>query len=77
LNRNPSEEALHISYTELHQRVCKMANVLREQGVEKEIVCIYLPMIPELAIATLACARIGAYILLFSLDFQHQQWPLE
>jgi acyl-coenzyme A synthetase/AMP-(fatty) acid ligase len=54
-----------------------MANVLREQGVEKEIVCIYLPMIPELAIATLACARIGAYILLFSLDFQHQQWPLE
>jgi hypothetical protein len=35
---DPSEEALHISYTELHQRVCKMANVLREQGVEKEIV---------------------------------------
>jgi acetyl-CoA synthetase len=37
LNRTTSEEALHISYTELHQRVCKMANVL-EQGVEKEIV---------------------------------------
>jgi acetyl-CoA synthetase len=35
---DPSEEALHISYTELHQRVCKMANVLQEQGVEKEIV---------------------------------------
>jgi acyl-coenzyme A synthetase/AMP-(fatty) acid ligase len=55
-----------------------MANVLREQGVEKgDRVCIYLPMIPELAIATLACARIEPYILLFSLDFQHQQWPLE
>jgi acetyl-CoA synthetase len=58
---DPSEEALHISYTELHQRVCKMANVLREQGIEKgDRVCIYLPMIPELAITTLACARIGA-----------------
>jgi acetyl-CoA synthetase len=60
LNRT-TLEALHISYTELHQRVCKMANVLQEQGVEKgDRVCIYLPMIPELAIATLACARIGA-----------------
>ena len=58
---DPNEEALHISYTELHQRVCKMANVLREQGVKKgDRVCIYLPMIPELAITTLACARIGA-----------------
>ena len=58
---DPNEEALHISYNELHQRVCKMANVLREQGVKKgDRVCIYLPMIPELAITTLACARIGA-----------------
>ncbi|MFV5687092.1 acetate--CoA ligase [Flavobacterium sp. ZT3R25] len=58
---DPTEEALHISYNELHQRVCKMANVLREQGIEKgDRVCIYLPMIPELAITTLACARIGA-----------------
>ena len=58
---DPKEEALHISYTELHQRVCKMANVLRDQGVQKgDRVCIYLPMIPELAITTLACARIGA-----------------
>jgi acyl-coenzyme A synthetase/AMP-(fatty) acid ligase len=56
-----------------------MANVLQEQGVEKgDRVCIYLPMIPELAIATLACAGIEPYILLlFSLDFQHQQLPLE
>lgn len=58
---NPNEEALHISYNELHQRVCKMANVLREQGITKgDRVCIYLPMIPELAVSILACARIGA-----------------
>ncbi|MBC5863033.1 acetate--CoA ligase [Flavobacterium turcicum] len=58
---DPSEEALHISYTELHQRVCKMANVLRQQGIKKgDRVCIYLPMIPELAVSVLACARIGA-----------------
>ncbi|MBX9888912.1 MAG: acetate--CoA ligase [Flavobacteriaceae bacterium] len=58
---NPDEDALHITYTDLHQRVCKMANVLREQGIIKgDRVCIYLPMIPELAVATLACARIGA-----------------
>lgn len=58
---DPTEEAQHISYTELHQRVSKMANVLRDQGVQKgDRVCIYLPMIPELAITTLACARIGA-----------------
>jgi acetyl-CoA synthetase len=58
---DPSEEALHISYNELHQQVGKMANVLREQGIKKgDRICIYLPMIPELAITTLACARIGA-----------------
>nr|WP_314896704.1 acetate--CoA ligase [uncultured Flavobacterium sp.] len=58
---DPTETALHITYNELHQRVCKMANVLREQGIKKgDRVCIYLPMIPELAITTLACARIGA-----------------
>jgi len=58
---NPDEKALHITYTELYDRVARMANVLREQGVQKgDRVCIYLPMIPELAIATLACARIGA-----------------
>lgn len=55
------EEAQHITYNELYQRVCKMANVLREQGVKKgDRVCIYLPMIPELAVSLLACARIGA-----------------
>jgi len=58
---NPDEASQFITYNELHQRVCKMANVLREQGITKgDRVCIYLPMIPELAISMLACARIGA-----------------
>ncbi len=58
---DPKEEAQHITYNELYERVCKMANVLLEQGVKKgDRVCIYLPMIPELAISLLACARIGA-----------------
>ncbi|MFK6999901.1 acetate--CoA ligase [Flavobacterium oreochromis] len=58
---NPEEDTQKISYNELYQRVSKMANVLLEQGVEKgDRVCIYLPMIPDLAIAVLACARIGA-----------------
>jgi acetyl-CoA synthetase len=58
---DPTEKALHISYNELYERVSKMANVLKEQGIKKgDRVCIYLPMIPELAVAVLACARIGA-----------------
>lgn len=58
---DPNEETLHLSYNELYARVSKMANVLREQGVKKgDRVCIYLPMIPELAVSVLACARIGA-----------------
>lgn len=58
---NPEEAFETISYRQLHERVCKMANVLKDKGVRKgDRVCIYLPMIPELAIATLACARIGA-----------------
>ena len=58
---NPSEEAKHITYNQLHARVNQFANVLKEQGVNKgDRVCIYLPMIPELAISVLACARIGA-----------------
>ena len=58
---NPDEEAQHITYDELYDRVCKMANVLKDQGIKKgDRVCIYLPMIPELAVSLLACARIGA-----------------
>ena len=51
----------HISYRELHQEVCKFANVLKAQGVKKgNRVTIYMPMIPEAAYAMLACTRIGA-----------------
>ena len=58
---NPEEEAQHITYKELHGQVCKMANVLSEKGIKKgDRVVIYLPMIPELAVSVLACARIGA-----------------
>ena len=58
---NPGEKELKISYSDLHKKVCKMANTLKAQGVKKgDRVCIYLPMIPELAISVLACARIGA-----------------
>ncbi|MBR9914465.1 MAG: acetate--CoA ligase [Algicola sp.] len=58
---NPDEEAQHISYKNLHERVCRFANVLKNQGIKKgDRVCIYLPMIPELAVSVLACARIGA-----------------
>ena len=58
---DPSESAQYISYNELHERVCRMANVLKAQGIVKgDRVCIYLPMIPELAVSILACARIGA-----------------
>jgi len=60
-HNDPRKPAEHITYKQLHERVCKMANVLKDKGVVKgDRVCIYLPMIPELAIAVLACARIGA-----------------
>jgi acetyl-CoA synthetase len=58
---DPKEKALNITYAELYQKVCRMANVLKRNGVKKgDRVCIYLPMIPELAYTVLACARIGA-----------------
>jgi len=58
---DPKEKSEHITYRQLHKRVSKMAYVLKEQGIQKgDRVCIYLPMIPELAVAVLACARIGA-----------------
>ena len=56
----PTEES-HITYQQLYERVCQLANGLRERGVKKgDRVCIYMPMIPEAAYAMLACARIGA-----------------
>ena len=51
----------HISYQELHDEVCRFANILKQRGVKKgDRVCIYMPMIPEVGYAMLACARIGA-----------------
>ncbi len=58
---NPEEEVQEITYNDLYIRVCKLANVLHKQGIKKgDRVCIYLPMIPELVVSVLACARIGA-----------------
>nr|WP_107893706.1 acetate--CoA ligase [Rhodovulum imhoffii] len=58
---DPESPALHISYRELHEKVCRFANVLLSQGVMRgDRVVIYMPMIPEAAYAMLACARIGA-----------------
>lgn len=58
---NPSESHQIITYTELHQKVCQFGKVLKNRGVKKgDRVCIYMGMVPELAIAMLACARIGA-----------------
>ncbi|HTJ03258.1 MAG TPA: AMP-binding protein, partial [Methylovirgula sp.] len=57
---DPSESR-HISYRELHEHVCRFANVLKGRGVKKgDTVTIYMPMIPEAAYAMLACTRIGA-----------------
>ncbi|MFV0392706.1 MAG: acetate--CoA ligase [Paludibacteraceae bacterium] len=58
---NPDESHRSYTYNQLYAEVSKMANVLKEQGIRKgDRVCIYLPMIPELAFSVLACARIGA-----------------
>ncbi len=58
---DPAQPAQHVSYRDLHARVCKLANALRALGVKKgDRVTIYLPMIPEAVAAMLACARIGA-----------------
>lgn len=58
---DPKEKSQRISYTQLLEKVNRFANVLKRNGVGKgDRVCLYMPMIPELAVATLACARIGA-----------------
>lgn len=58
---NPADEAKHITYQQLFDEVCRTANMLKAHGVKKgDRVCIYLPMIPQLAYTILACARIGA-----------------
>jgi len=54
-------ESKHVSYAEMHQNVCRLANVLKARGIKKgDVVTIYMPMIPEATYAMLACARIGA-----------------
>jgi acetyl-CoA synthetase len=58
---DPSKPAQAITYRQLLQRVCRMANVLKNNGIQKgDRICIYMPMIPEAVVAMLACARIGA-----------------
>jgi len=57
---NPKEDHRILSYIELHFKVCQFANVLKNNGAKKgDRICIYMPMVPELAIAVLACARLG------------------
>jgi len=58
---DPAENGRTLTYSELHLQVCRFASVLKNNGVKKgDRICIYMPMVPELAIAVLACARIGA-----------------
>ncbi|MEX0731898.1 MAG: acetate--CoA ligase [Aquisalimonadaceae bacterium] len=58
---DPGTDAEHITYRDLHERVCRFANALKERDVKPgDRVCIYMPMIPEAAVAMLACARVGA-----------------
>jgi acetyl-CoA synthetase len=58
---NPEDEVITYTYKQLHSAVCRFANVLKNNGIQKgDVVCIYMPMIPQLTIAVLACARIGA-----------------
>jgi len=60
-SNDPSEDAKHISYRELHARVSRFSNVLKSLGVVKgDRIALYMPMVPELTIAVLACARLGA-----------------
>ena len=60
-SNNPHEASRTLTYKELHQQVCAFAQVLKNNGAKKgDRICIYMPMVPELTIAVLACARIGA-----------------
>ena len=58
---DPEKDPITLTYKILHMQVCRFANVLKKNGVKKgDRICIYMPMVPELAVAVLACARIGA-----------------
>lgn len=57
----PGKDSITLTYKMLHDQVCRFANVLKKNGAQKgDRICIYMPMVPELAVAVLACARIGA-----------------
>jgi len=61
ISNNTDEPNRDLSYSQLHKEVCKFSNVLKKNGAKKgDRICLYMPMVPELAIAVLACARIGA-----------------
>ena len=58
---DPTEPSIHLTYKDLYEETCKFSNALREKGIKKgDRVIIYMPMVPEAAIAMLACARVGA-----------------
>tara|TARA_B100000963_G_scaffold84733_2_gene72334 strand:- start:2918 stop:4813 length:1896 start_codon:yes stop_codon:yes gene_type:complete len=58
---NAKEDTININYSQLHKQVCKFSNVLKKNNIKiGDRVCIYMPMVPELVIAVLACARVGA-----------------
>ena len=58
---DPDEPSIHLTYNELYEETCKFSNALRDKGIKKgDRVIIYMPMVPEAAIAMLACARVGA-----------------
>ncbi|HET6991620.1 MAG TPA: AMP-binding protein, partial [Bacteroidia bacterium] len=58
---DPDEKTRTITYRQLYEDVCRFSNVLKSKGIKKgDRVCLYMPMVPELAVAVLACARIGA-----------------
>jgi len=60
-SNDPEKPSVTLTYKILHEQVCRFANVLKKNNVQKgDRICIYMPMVPELAVAVLACARIGA-----------------
>ena len=69
---NPKEKSINLTYKELYIQVSKFANILKNSSIEKgDRVCLYMPMVPELAIAVLACARIGAvHSVVFAVDMK-------
>tara|TARA_B100000902_G_scaffold44294_1_gene51870 strand:- start:9281 stop:11173 length:1893 start_codon:yes stop_codon:yes gene_type:complete len=61
ISNNPKEKSKSLTYYQLYKQVCKFSNVLKKHGVSKgDRICLYMPMIPELVVSMLACARIGA-----------------